>query len=648
MLSCVNGVSPVATSGDVTLDSTFETFRIKNGPAQIVLGAEDRVLTQTAFTSSLGEEGLAPQVLPAIGYQFVIRLKDRDLNPYDFHIESTELGGSGALDMTLRSNDRPLTAVLHYRQGEGDFYVRKWIELRPDPGSSIFVEEIVLWAFIARDDPQSFSGPGQPVYVGDSFFGVEYPSAENEVMADRVKCSYLVGLEVGEEGYVSRKAVYGAAAHGRVREAFLSYIGQARARPASPFLLYNTWYDLRDYTDRDVIRAIEGFEKGLYEPYGIGLDSVILDDGWDDYKDLWRPHPERFPNGLAPVADAAIRLGARPGIWMSPLGGYGGGFRQRILGSLGEGMEKGFKGFCIAGEKHQAYFADMMAGYIEDSKVNYFKLDNLTRSCSNPFHGHRVGRYEQVGLTDAFIEVMERARAKDPDIMLNVTVGSWPSPWWLLYCDAVWRGGKDLGFQGSGNPRQQSITYVDKVLYERLRDEGAQFPVSSFMTHGVIKGRYDADRIAGQGENIRDFADHCWCYFGRGVAMGELYVSPDLTSKEEWAVLAEAIKFWRARADTLRHSEMVLGDPREGEVYGFFSGAGDDSVLMARNPSEHEAEMPEEAKSSYLPPGPAEAATHARKPVTCRAVYSSHGRDVMDDLGPFETRVVHCARGGGR
>lgn len=65
------------------------------------------------------------------------------------------------------------------------------------------------------------------------------------------------------------------------------------------------------------------------------LDCVQIDDGWqnNDYPipeymrhrwshmfeeglDFWKPHPERFPHGLAPLADYARKCGTSLGIWV--------------------------------------------------------------------------------------------------------------------------------------------------------------------------------------------------------------------------------------------------------------------------------------------------------------------------------------------
>lgn len=57
----------------------------------------------------------------------------------------------------------------------------------------------------------------------------------------------------------------------------------------------------------------------------IGVELFVVDDGWfgartGDHAGLgdWRPNPDRFPNGLKPLADQVHDLGMQFGIWVEP------------------------------------------------------------------------------------------------------------------------------------------------------------------------------------------------------------------------------------------------------------------------------------------------------------------------------------------
>lgn len=67
----------------------------------------------------------------------------------------------------------------------------------------------------------------------------------------------------------------------------------------------------------------------LFEPAKkLGFELFLLDDGWfgnkypriNDHAGLgdWEPNRKRFPNGMAPLAQEAVKTGLRFGIWLEP------------------------------------------------------------------------------------------------------------------------------------------------------------------------------------------------------------------------------------------------------------------------------------------------------------------------------------------
>ena len=98
-------------------------------------------------------------------------------------------------------------------------------------------------------------------------------------------------------------------------------------------LLSNTWGD----RSRDA-RVTEAFLMQEIEAGArLGIDVVQVDDGWqygksgnsafgkgawEDFRsanpNFWKPHPERFPNGLKPLVEAAAKKGLKFGLWFGP------------------------------------------------------------------------------------------------------------------------------------------------------------------------------------------------------------------------------------------------------------------------------------------------------------------------------------------
>ena len=123
--------------------------------------------------------------------------------------------------------------------------MRKQIRLSCRRGDFYFLEEISLESMQVHGARCLHQGFGQPVYTEEMFFGLEYPSGENSFTDKGLELVCHPGVAVGRDGYSSRPSIWGVAATGGTRSSFLAYVDRIRPAPVRPFLLYNTWYDLR-------------------------------------------------------------------------------------------------------------------------------------------------------------------------------------------------------------------------------------------------------------------------------------------------------------------------------------------------------------------------------------------------------------------
>ena len=112
--------------------------------------------------------------------------------------------------------------------------------------------------------------------------------------------------------------------------------------------------------------------------------------------------------------------------------------------------------------------------------VNQFKFDG-TGNAASAFPGSVFDSD-----FDAAIALIDELRAEKPDLFVNLTTGTYPSPFWLRYADSIWRGGDDHEFAGVGSMRQQWITYRDADTYAGVVKSGPLYPLNSLMLHGMI------------------------------------------------------------------------------------------------------------------------------------------------------------------
>ena len=424
---------------------------------------------------------------------------------------------------------------------------------------------------------------GSPVVASTWFTGFEHPLSDCRVRADRASCwlSRELPLQAGQS--VTYSSVFGVTHPTQLRRDFLNYVELERAHPYRTFLHYNSWYDLGyfdRYTEQSAVAVVQSFGEHLTKQRGVKLDSFLFDDGWDDPTTLWKFNPG-FPNGLTKVTQTAASFGAAPGIWLSPWGGYDKPKQQRLASAHAQGFETNEGGLALSGPKYYRYFRDTCIEMIEKYGVNQFKFDG-TGNANEVIKGSEFDSD-----FDAAIHLIGELRAKKPDLYVNLTTGTYPSPFWLLYADSIWRGGDDHSFAGVGTNRQRWITYRDSQIYRWVVEEGPLFPMNSLMLHGMIFARY-AERLGS--DPAHDFPDEVHSYFGTGTQLQEMYITPTLLSPADWDVLAETAKWSRANAQTLKDSHWIGGDPARLEVYGWAAwsqqNANANAIITLRNPSD--------------------------------------------------------------
>ena len=268
----------------------------------------------------------------------------------------------------------------------------------------------------------------------------------------------------------------------------------------------------------------------LVQKRGVKLDSFLFDDGWDDHATLWHFNAG-FPHGFTPLKEAAARYGAAPGVWMSPWGGYGEPHDERLKFGKEQGFETNESGFALSGPKYFARFREITLDFINRYGVNQFKIDG-TGNVNSAIPGSQFDSDFH-----AAISLIREWRRVKPDLYVNLTTGTYPSPFWLQYADSIWRGGEDHSFMGVGSNRQRWITYRD-CRYFRGRGAGWSALPSEFAHAArpdLCAARQNLDTDPGG-----DFADEVRDYFGTGTQLQEMYVTPALLTETDWDVLAEA------------------------------------------------------------------------------------------------------------
>lgn len=526
----------------------------------------------------------------------------------DFTVVSSEIrddDGGRELALDCVGVNHPIELRIGYRLEPGAFFAKRILGVR----DAKFGRHFLRWFWQRRGSVEGVAsapkegGFGQPVAVtldrGSAFFGVEYPAAENRIEPAAegrytLRCGQEHGALIGAGWIASDWAVAGLCPDANVKRWFFAYLDRVRVAPLRPYALYNTWYDLRspEYPDWSKDRVMSEtsclamakvLREKMIERHGITLDAFVLDDGWDVYDSDWRIREKEWPNGFKPLADELAKMGTSLGVWIGPTGGYS--FHSRRLAWMKDhGYETVGDMLCVAGAKYGALLRERVADFVERGGVRYFKWDGIQFSCSEPGHGHPIDVYSRRATMESVAAMCRAAREKHPDMFLNISSGTWLSPWWVRFANTIWMQGMDYGFADvpSISRRDGSITYRDFVLYDDFRVQDRWFPIANLMTHGIIKGKDFS--VGVETEPLDKFTDDVLLYFARGVAMYELYVSPDILSDGEWNSISRSMAWARDRFPVLMSTEMVGGNPMKGESYAWVHFLGKRGILAARNP----------------------------------------------------------------
>jgi hypothetical protein len=634
-------------AGPVTATQDGDSFRIENQ----AIGARWSVVGGKLSGLTIADQ-LDHTEIP-VDVPFAILLKDGPI----YNLTNLKLTGAPArheltpqpsasreadrlhgvqFDLPMENDDHSLRTVWSLVLIDGSTYVRQLLTIsaadRDVPISR--VEMIDLQLPGAR---VSGSVKGSPIVAGNRFLGFEHPLSDSRVTGDRATAWIERDLPLRAGQSITYSSVIGVARPGQMRRDFLAYLERERAHPYRTFLHYNSWYDLgffNPYDQAGAVDRVDAFGRELVQKRDVKLDSFLFDDGWDNHKSLWKFN-NGFPNGFTPVKDAAEKFGADPGVWMSPWGGYSKPKQERIEFGKAAGYEIVAGGYALSGPRYYAAFRDVCLEMMQKYGVNQFKFDG-TGNVDSVVPGSQFDSD-----FSAAIHLIGELRAAKPDVFINLTTGTWPSPFWLMYADSIWRGGEDDSTAGVGTYRERWITYRDAETYQRVVQNGPLYPLNSLMLHGMIYAQHHKQLDKDPGN---DFPNELRSYFGTGTQLQEMYITPSLLSDANWDDLAEAAKWSRANADILKDTHWVGGDPAWLEVYGWASWTPRKGILVLRNPSDKPQAIAIKLQDALELPSDAAQAYAATIPWKDKA---GHGPLTLNanethrfDLAPFEVLTL--------
>ena len=531
--------------------------------------------------------------------------------------------------IVARFKGEPYGVSVTYSLGDGP-YLHKTICIDMKQGDTIDRLQVLRFSTPAQAER---GGEGQPVYVGNWFFGMDYPGFHSRHSNDfqepdfHYRWHYTIDLDGrgidaaprdglvtlfhfpgtakqqvhGSFGITSKRAVIGISRRpGENAElALLDYISETRKPPRSN-LHFNNWYspEAKAITVDAFVNDVGKTVVEELKAHGAHLDNMVPDNGWQrkrGFDAIYQPAMDNTHDPLPQVSTALEALGTKLGIWIALDGtnndlqsgldigyrpAYGKGFERR------ERWMQGKSYFDITQPKYLSDLKKALRHLIVDARVDYIKHDFNHNFTAN----HLSERHAREACLDATLELLAFERSLNAQVFQNYTNGSWFSPFWLQHVDTLWMMSGDSGGNGAWpglSLREGASAYRDAWFFQSFNNpqrclRPPALPIANFMTHGIL---YSSRKPFTDGnDTLRDWSDYCVMYFARGTLLKELYLSKDLLDDEHWKVLGRAAAWTQQNQQRLVNTVLVGGDCSKGQAYGYVSWVKDRAALTVRNP----------------------------------------------------------------
>ncbi len=572
----------VATVGLAAGDGTAYVKRTDEG---LVLGNE---FIELGFDKAEGGLTLSRLVNKLSGRTLLIQSDDfslgiegrQPLRAADFAFKEARddpIPGGRRLVLRFENPAPGVQLDVIYELGHTEFFLRRRLEV--SAGNPLPLRQVDVWRVKLQGDC-SHQGFGKPVFLEDTFWGLEFPGGHNRLLAGAVVLSQFPGRMV--DRFVSKTAVLGVARPGHVARRFRQYVETFQVTPKDRalFVDYNSYWTVDPPNEKQLLELIALFKRKLFDPYGESFDTFTLDNRWDNKQSLWEIHTGRFPRGFAPLVESLKSMNAELGLWLSPSSGYGTAKWGATAGyeviSNKNSNKRRYMFLCQSGPKYRRDIVKVVTGLTRKYNTACWKLDGYVASCDAEGHGHLPGEFGKEANIDAFIELLTAVRRVRPDVYLSPTSGMWHSPWWLKYADSL--GGvvqKDYPLIVVPAPivRDSATTTRDAVFRQRCH-QNPGYPPAAFTIMNIIV------------ITPEKWEDNAMIVLGRGCRLLTLYINPKNFQKEDrdWAFLASILKWVRHNAQTLQNTELILGDPFQREAYGYAHFRGPRGIFVLRNP----------------------------------------------------------------
>jgi alpha-galactosidase len=213
--------------------------------------------------------------------------------------------------------------------------------------------------------------------------------------------------------------------------------GIRRGRPFTPLVTYNTWFAYGTTINEDALAG------EIDRAAALGVELFVVDAGWyggtgvngdGDFESglgSLTADQDRFPSGLASLADYTHNAGMKFGLWIEPervaldlLSDLPGAQNRWLAARDGSYGSANVGQICLAIPEARQWVFNRVAALVEAVRPDYVKWDNNGWiNCNRAGHGHGEGdgNFSHV---EGLYDVLGQLRTHFPDLLIeNVSGG---------------------------------------------------------------------------------------------------------------------------------------------------------------------------------------------------------------------------------
>jgi hypothetical protein len=337
-----------------------------------------------------------------------------------------------------------------------------------------------------------------------------------------------------------------------------------------PYVAFNSWGYETEIDEEIILHSFDVCKQ-------LGIELFVVDFGWEDPD--WNPLASIFPNGLAPIADAAHEAGMLFGVHLAfgNVSNLSTMYREHPEWAYGPGQwayrrEGEVYGLTLANPDTRDWIVDKMVQIADENKLDYFLTDHYLWGWTNPDVQAMHATDDYMTIVEGYDDVIARFRALRPHIQIEHCDNGMALPTYKM----VQQHATSIGADAAGTLWERVHKYrFSRVLPPRFMD--------AYVCDRPLPGEY-----VGTGLTDYDYRSHL---FGGPMILMTNIMKMEPGS-EDWQALDRNIKlFKRIRKNVLDGKVLHLLEPQplqqvgrrwDGwDAIGSYHEPSDSAVIMA-------------------------------------------------------------------